>query len=81
MTFSSVDSAAFIQMGSITFDGATPDNPLLPQPREPGQPSNISWTFPEKNNSYPSFTWWHATEAAEDYIYKVADPNGPLFDQ
>ena len=78
---SATDSAVFIQSRSITFDGATPDNPLLPQPREPGQPSDAPWIFPEINNSYPSFTWWYATDVASNYIYSVADPNGPLFDQ
>ncbi|MFN9933889.1 MAG: choice-of-anchor L domain-containing protein [Cyanobacteriota bacterium] len=78
---SATDSAVFIQSRSITFDGATPDNPLLPQPREPGQPSDAPWIFPEINNSYPSLTWWYATDVASNYIYSVADPNGPLFDQ
>jgi hypothetical protein len=71
----------FIESGSVAFDGATPESPLLPTPPAPGGPTTAPWVFPEVINTDPGFVWWYDPDVAIGYIYNVADPNGPLFDQ
>lgn len=78
---SEYDSAVFIESGSVAFDGATPEVPLLPDPVATGGPPNAPWIFPEVNNFDPEIVWWYDPDVAVGYIYNVADPNGPLFDQ
>jgi len=78
---SAFDSGVFIESGSVAFDGATPERPLLPTPPAPGGPTTAPWVFPEVINTDPDFVWWYDPDVAIGYIYNVADPNGPLFDQ
>lgn len=78
---SSLDSGVFIESGSVSFDGATPENPLLPLPPVPGGPTNAPWIFPEVVVTDPEFTWWYDPDVAIGYVYNVADPSGPLFDK
>lgn len=75
------DSGVFIESGSVAFDGATPESPLLPPPPTPGGPTTAPWVFPTVEVFDPGFTWWYDPDVAIGYIYNVADPNGPLFDQ
>lgn len=78
---SDYDSGVFIESGSVSFDGATPETPLLPAPPVPGGPTNVPWIFPEVVVTDPEFTWWYDPDVAIGYVYNVADPSGPLFDQ
>ena len=75
------DSGVFIESGSVSFTGATPENPLLPPTPQPGGPADAPFVFPEIVNFDPDFVWWFDPDVAIGYTYNVANPNGPLFDQ
>lgn len=78
---SAFDSGVFIESGSVAFDGATFETPLLPDPPVPGGDTTAPWVFPEVFNPDPVFVWWYDPDVAIGYIYNVANPTGPLFDQ
>jgi hypothetical protein len=58
--------------------GTDPANPFLPSP-----PQGISepWVFDPVVVNDPGQVWWFDPEVSIGYIYNVADPLGPLFDQ
>ncbi len=58
--------------------GSSPDIPLLPPTP---QASDEPWQFPPVTVTNPDQVWWFDPEVAIGYIYTVADPAGPLFDQ
>jgi hypothetical protein len=70
------DSGVFLEANSVSFDGGSPETPLLPLP--PENPSD-PWVFPTFNVFNTGFTWWIDPEVAVGYIYKVTDPIGPKF--
>lgn len=70
------DSAVMIAANSISFPGATPENPLLPVP--PASP-NETWIFPTFTVFDPGFVWWIDPDIATGYVYNAT--GGPLFDQ
>jgi hypothetical protein len=73
---SAYDSGVFIESGSVSFTGATPENPLLPPPPQPGGPADAPFVFPEIVNFDPDFVWWFDPDVAIGYTYNVANPNG-----
>jgi hypothetical protein len=69
-----LDSGVFIGANSISFDGGSPETPLLPEtPTDPTDP----WVFPEFEVFDPDFTWWLDPDVAVGYIYNVT--GGPKF--
>lgn len=68
------DSGVFIGANSVTFDGGSPEAPLLPEtPTNPTDP----WVFPDFTVFDPDFTWWLDPDVAVGYIYNVT--GGPKF--
>jgi len=68
------DSGVFIGANSVTFEGGSPEVPLMPEaPTSPTAP----WVFPEFTVFDPGFTWWLDPDVAIGYIYNVT--GGPKF--
>jgi hypothetical protein len=68
------DSGVFIGANSVSFDGGSPETPLLPEtPTSPTAP----WVFPDFTVFDPDFTWWLDPDVAVGYIYNVT--GGPKF--
>ena len=71
---SEYDSGVFIGANSVSFDGGSPEVPLMPEaPTGPTAP----WVFPEFTVFDPGFTWWLDPDVAVGYIYNVT--GGPKF--
>jgi hypothetical protein len=68
----------FIVSGSLPAEGTNPANPWMPAPP---QTINQPWVFPPVVVTDPNEIRWFDPEVAIGYIYNVADPSGPLFDQ
>ena len=68
------DSGVFIGANSVSFDGGSPEVPLMPEtPTTPTAP----WVFPDFTVFDPGFTWWLDPDVAVGYIYNVT--GGPKF--
>jgi hypothetical protein len=68
----------FLVSGSLPPEGTNPANPWMP---DPPQTINQPWVFPPVVVTDPNEIRWFDPEVAIGYIYNVADPSGPLFDQ
>jgi hypothetical protein len=69
-----LDSGVFIGANSVSFEGGSPEVPLMPEaPTSPTAP----WVFPEFTVFDPGFTWWLDPDVAIGYIYNVT--GGPKF--
>ena len=68
----------FVVANTLPPPGTDPINPFLPSP-----PQGISepWVFDPVVVNDPGQVWWFDPEVSIGYIYNVADPLGPLFDQ
>ena len=74
---SSYDSGVFIGANSVSFDGGSPEVPLMPgTPTTPTTPT-APWVFPDFTVFDPGFTWWLDPDVAVGYIYNVT--GGPKF--
>lgn len=70
----SYDSGVFIGANSVSFDGGSPETPLIPPtPANPTDP----WVFPDFTVFDPGFTWWLDPDVAVGYTYNVT--GGPKF--
>jgi len=68
------DSGVFIGANSVSFDGGSPETPLMPEtPTNPTDP----WVFPEFEVFDTNFQWWLDPDVAVGYIYNVT--GGPKF--
>jgi hypothetical protein len=68
----------FLVSGALPPEGTNPANPWMPAPP---QTINQPWVFPPVTIDDPGQIRWFDPEVAIGYIYNVADPSGPLFDQ
>lgn len=69
----------FISTATLPQEGTSSLNPWMPPviPSRDDEP----WIFPPTVVDNPDRIWWYDPEVAIGYVYNVADPLGPLFDQ
>jgi len=69
----------FISTVTLPQEGTSSLNPWMP-PVIPSR-NDEPWIFPPTVVDNPDRIWWYDPEVAIGYVYNVADPMGPLFDQ